>query len=150
MSNFKQHEFYIWVIGLLLFYGYLGLIIPLHGIDWFFGSPQGISAFYQHFDNLNGRYISNLIELVAVRSVILRMIMYSIISVSIILLILKLIRQTFSIRHLMLATILLLIIPNSVFSESYGSFGYFFSYAFGMICVLYHFCFISKIYPALI
>lgn len=90
-----------------------------------FGSHQGISTFYHHFDNLNGRYISNLIELVAVRSVILRMIMYSIISVSIILLILKLIRQTFSIRHLMLATMLLLIIPNSVFSESYGSFGYF-------------------------
>lgn len=63
MSNFKQHEFYIWVIGLLLFYGYLGLIIPLHGIDWFFGSHQGISTFYHHFDNLNGRYISNLIEL---------------------------------------------------------------------------------------
>ena len=145
MSNFKQHEFYIWVIGLLLFYGYLGLIIPLHGIDWFFGSHQGISTFYHHFDNLNGRYISNLIELVAVRSVILRMIMYSIISVSIILLILKLIRQTFSIRHLMLATMLLLIIPNSVFSESYGSFGYFFSYAFGMICVLYNLYFISQI-----
>ena len=145
MSNFKQHEFYIWVIGLLLFYGYLGLIIPLHGNDWFFGSHQGLRTFYHHFDNLNGRYISNLIELVAVRSVILRMIMYSIISVSIILLILKLIRQTFSIRHLMLTTILLLIIPNSVFSESYGSFSYFFSYAFGMICVLYHFCFISKI-----
>ena len=72
---------------------------------------------YHHFDNLNGRYISNLIELVAVRSVILRMIMYSIISVSIILLILKLIRQTFSIRHLMLATMLLLIIPNSVFQR---------------------------------
>ena len=82
-----------------------------------FGSHQGISTFYHHFDNLNGRYISNLIELVAVRSVILRMIMYSIISVSIILLILKLIRQTFSIRHLMLATMLLLIIPNSVFQR---------------------------------
>ena len=81
-----------------------------------FGSHQGISTFYHHFDNLNGRYISNLIELVAVRSVILRMIMYSI-SVSIILLILKLIRQTFSIRHLMLATMLLLIIPNSVFQR---------------------------------
>ena len=103
-----------------------------------FGSPQGISAFYQHFDNLNGRYISNLIELVAVRSVILRMIMYSIISVSIILLILKLIRQTFSIRHLMLATILLLIIPNSVFQRVMEAL-VIFSYAFGMICVLYHF-----------
>ena len=145
MSNFKQHEFYIWVIGLLLFYGYLGLIIPLHGIDWFFGSHQGISTFYHHFDNLNGRYISNLIELVAVRSVILRMIMYSVVAISIILLILKLISQTFSIRYLMLVTILLLIIPNSVFSESYGSFGYFFSYVFGMICVLYNFYFISKI-----
>ena len=40
MSNFKQHEFYIWVIGLLLFYGYLGLIIPLHGIDWFLKSSR--------------------------------------------------------------------------------------------------------------
>ena len=45
----------------------------------------------------------------------------------------------------MLATMLLLIIPNSVFSESYGSFGYFFSYAFGMICVLYNLYFISQI-----
>ena len=90
---------------------------------------QGISTFYHHFDNLNGRYISNLIELVAVRSVILRMIMYSIISVSIILLIIKLIRQTFSIRHLMLATMLLLIIPNSVFQREMEALATFFSYA---------------------
>ena len=60
MSNFKQHEFYIWVIGLLLFYGYLGLIIPLHGIDWFFGSHQGISTFYHHFDNLNDYVFNNI------------------------------------------------------------------------------------------
>ena len=28
MYRLKHHEFYIWMIGLILYYGYLGYIIP--------------------------------------------------------------------------------------------------------------------------
>ena len=35
MHRLKHHEFYIWMIGLILYYGYLGYIIPLHSTDWF-------------------------------------------------------------------------------------------------------------------
>ena len=39
MHRLKHHEFYIWMIGLIL---YLGYIIPLHSTDWFWGSGHGM------------------------------------------------------------------------------------------------------------
>lgn len=44
MHRLKHHEFYIWMIGLILYYGYLGYIIPLHSTDWFWGSGHGMQV----------------------------------------------------------------------------------------------------------
>ena len=61
MYRLKHHEFYIWMIGLILYYGYLGYIIPLHSTDWFWGSDH-MQVVSNAFNNFNGRYISNLLE----------------------------------------------------------------------------------------
>lgn len=90
MHRLKQHEFYIWMIGLILFYGYLGFIIPLHSTDWFWGSTHGIQVVSNAFENFNGRYISNILEFASVHSIVMRTMSFALISIFIVLLLLKL------------------------------------------------------------
>ncbi len=96
MYRLKHHEFYIWMIGLILYYGYLGYIIPLHSTDWFWGSDHGMQVVSNAFNNFNGRYISNLLEFASVHSILLRTLSFAFIS-----------------------------IPNSLFAQSYGNFEFF-------------------------
>ena len=88
MYRLKHHEFYIWMIGLILYYGYLGYIIPLHSTDWFWGSDHGMQVVSNAFNNFNGRYISNLLEFASVHSILLRTLSFAFISIFILVLLL--------------------------------------------------------------
>ena len=113
MYRLKHHEFYIWMIGLILYYGYLGYIIPLHSTDWFWGSDHGMQVVSNAFNNFNGRYISNLLEFASVHSILLRTLSFAFISIFILVLLLRLLNQFGDTNYLILSTVLLFIIPNS-------------------------------------
>ena len=113
MYRLKHHEFYIWMIGLILYYGYLGYIIPLHSTDWFWGSDHGMQVVSNAFNNFNGRYISNLLEFASVHSILLRTLSFAFISTFILVLLLRLLNQFGDTNYLILSTVLLFIIPNS-------------------------------------
>lgn len=144
MHRLKQHEFYIWMIGLILFYGYLGFIIPLHSTDWFWGSTHGIQVVSNAFENFNGRYISNILEFASVHSIVMRTMSFALISIFIVLLLLKLLNQIGNTNILIVIMVLLFIIPNSLFSQSYGNFEFFYTYVFGSCFSLYLLSFILK------
>ncbi|RIO62652.1 hypothetical protein, partial [Staphylococcus haemolyticus] len=145
MHRLKHHEFYIWMIGLILYYGYLGYIIPLHSTDWFWGSGHGMQVVSNAFNNFNGRYISNLLEFASVHSILLRTLSFAFISIFIVVLLLRLLNQFGDTNYLILSTVLLFIIPNSLFAQSYGNFEFFYTYVFGTCFSLYILSFIIKI-----
>ena len=76
------------------------------------------------FNNFNGRYISNLLEFASVHS-ILRTLSFAFISIFIVVLLLRLLNQFGDTNYLILSTVLLFIIPNSLFAQSYGNFEFF-------------------------
>lgn len=145
MLRIKQHEFYIWIIALTLFYGYLGYIIPLHGTDWFWGSTQGMQIIDSAFDNFNGRYLNNLLEFASVQFVIFRVMVYALISILLIFSILNVLGNFTSIKYVILISTLLLIIPNTLFAQSYGNFELFYTYVFGTCLSLNLLNFIIKV-----
>lgn len=145
MYRLKHHEFYIWMIGLILYYGYLGYIIPLHSTDWFWGSDHGMQVVSNAFNNFNGRYISNLLEFASVHSILLRTLSFAFISIFILVLLLRLLNQFGDTNYLILSTVLLFIIPNSLFAQSYGNFEFFYTYVFGTCFSLYILSFIIRV-----
>ena len=110
MYRLKHHEFYIWMIGLIL-YGYLGYIIPLHSTDWFWGSDHGMQVVSNAFNNFNGRYISNLLEFASVHSILLRTLSFAFISIFILVLLLRLLNQFGDTNYLILSTVYYLLYP---------------------------------------
>ena len=97
---------------MILYYGYLGYIIPLHSTDWFWGSDHGMQVVSNAFNNFNGRYISNLLEFASVHSILLRTLSFAFISIFILVLLLRLLNQFGDTNYLILSTVLLFIIPN--------------------------------------
>ena len=141
MYRLKHHEFYIWMIGLILYYGYLGYIIPLHSTDWFWGSDHGMQVVSNAFNNFNGRYISNLLEFASVHSILLRTLSFAFISIFILVLLLL----DHDTNYLILSTVLLFIIPNSLFAQSYGNFEFFYTYVLAHVFLLYILSFIIRV-----
>ncbi|RTX90059.1 hypothetical protein E2558_06535 [Staphylococcus pragensis] len=137
MFRLKQHELYIWLIGLLIFYCYIALMMPLHSSDWFWGSHQGMQAMITHFKYIDGDYISNVLAFAITQSVTLRVVSYGIISILFVLMLLKFVTYTFSTNTFILIILFIFIIPDSIFAQSYGNFELFYSYVFGTCIALY-------------
>ena len=96
------------------------------------------------FNNFNGRYISNLLEFASVHSILLRTLSFAFISIFIVVLLLRLLNQFGDTNYLILSTVLLFIIPNSLFAQSYGNFEFLYI-CFGTCFSLYILSFIIKV-----
>ncbi|MCJ1655651.1 hypothetical protein MT340_002595 [Staphylococcus sp. NRL 16/872] len=137
MFRLKQHELYIWLLGLFIFYCYIAFMMPLHSSDWFWGSHQGMQAVTNHFEQIDGDYISNLLAFAITQSATLRVVSYGTISILLVLMMLKFVTYTFSTNTFILIILFIFIIPNSIFAQSYGNFELFYSYVFGTCIALY-------------
>src|SRR5699024_10912344 len=62
---------YIYV-SLFVFFLIMSTIIPLTGDDWTWKSYLGMERLKSFFENYNGRYISNILEIIIVRCTLVR------------------------------------------------------------------------------
>lgn len=120
-----------------LFYFVLVMWVPLVYSDWQWHSVYGVKLLHTHFVDINGRYLSNLLEFYAVRSEIIRWLTYSLFSLGIILAIVQFIKVKQQTLYFMLAFGLMLIIPPSLFSHTYGWFEGFYNYVPATACMIY-------------
>ena len=61
-----------WSCGLLfLIFAVFAFLFPYSGDDWAWGSRIGLERLRIFFDNYNGRYLGNLLELAMTRSILL-------------------------------------------------------------------------------
>jgi hypothetical protein len=120
-----------------LFYFVLVMWVPLVYSDWQWHSVYGVKLLHTHFVYINGRYLSNLLEFYAVRSEIIRWLTYSLFSLGIILAIVQFIKVKQQTLYFMLVFGLMLIIPPSLFSHTYGWFEGFYNYVPATACMIY-------------
>ncbi|MBF7020059.1 hypothetical protein ISO99_09090 [Staphylococcus sp. 18_1_E_LY] len=120
-----------------LFYFVFVMWVPLVHSDWQWHSVYGIKLLRNHFVDINGRYLSNLLEFYAVRSEIIRWLTYSFFSLGIIFAIVQFIKVKQKALYFMLTFGLMLLIPPSLFSHTYGWFEGFYNYVPATVCVIY-------------
>lgn len=76
---------YQWVlIGIFVFYLIMSMLTPLIHDDLQWANPYGIKMLNEGFQSLNGRYLGNLLEIIAVRLPLFRYITYSVFALLII------------------------------------------------------------------
>lgn len=120
-----------------LFYFVFVMWIPLVHSDWQWHSVYNIKLLRNQFVEINGRYLSNLLEFYAVRSEIIRWLTYSVFSLSIILAIVNFIKVKQKALYFMLAFSSMLIIPPSLFSHTYGWFEGFYNFVPATACLVF-------------
>jgi hypothetical protein len=129
-----------------LFYLVFVMWVPLVHSDWQWHSVYGVKLLHSHFVDINGRYLSNLLEFYAVRSEIIRWLTYSLFSLSMILAIVQFIKAKQQVLYFMLAFALMLIIPPSLFSHTYGWFEGFYNYVPATACMIYSLWYVIAIF----
>lgn len=128
---------YIIISLVMLFFFILSILIPLTGDDWTWKSTRGIARLNNFFDNYNGRYLSNILEIVSVRSTLFRVFLMTTFSTLLIYLISKISYRENNISKLLTPTILVLLLPISVFSQTFGWTAGYVNYVISVVSILF-------------
>ncbi|UOB21209.1 DUF6056 family protein [Macrococcus armenti] len=118
---------------IFLFYFIVSICIPLTGDDWTWKSAEGIKRLKSGFYNYNGRYISNVLEIILVRSSILKVLFMTFTSYYTLIFINKIIDNKL---HPFVSFILICLLPIPVFAQTYGWVAGFVNYNISILLVL--------------
>lgn len=134
---------YQWLLLIIFtFYLIMSILTPLIHDDLQWGSAYGIDMLKEGFQSLNGRYLGNTFEIIAVRIPILRFISYSVCALSVIALIFQFqtdMKSQCSERNFSYLVIFMfmLLIPTTMYSQIYGWFAGFYNYVPATLCALF-------------
>lgn len=137
LKKMKVKSIYLYMIFVVL----LALTVMLSHDDFFWGSSSGAIQFKKNFDGYNGRYIGNMVILLMTRSIFFRVVVYSIVSISIPILISKITPKKINMSFIIF---LLMTIPMSIFSQTFGWFSGFANYNISTALLLLIFYLIFK------
>ncbi|MCU7557525.1 DUF6056 family protein [Macrococcus capreoli] len=118
---------------IFLFYLIMSMCIPLTGDDWTWKSARGIERLQSWFDNYNGRYISNILEIVLVRASLLKVLFMTVVSFLTVVYMNKLMHFKL---HPLISFILVCLLPLPVFAQTYGWVAGYVNYNISILLVL--------------
>ncbi|MDT2781819.1 hypothetical protein P7H41_07645 [Vagococcus fluvialis] len=121
----------IWIYSLFIFI--MSIVVILSWDDYFWASSHGMAQLHNNFEGYNGRYLGNLLIMGITRSVILRVIIYTIINVGIAVIIYKLLEEKVKMEYIIF---ILLTIPIGIFKQTYGWFSGFANYNISSLFIL--------------
>lgn len=124
-----------------IFVTFLSLTVVLSHDDFFWGTSSGYNLLKNNFEGYNGRYLGNLIIILMTRSVLFRVLVYAVTSVSIPILISKILSDRIKMRYIIF---LLMTIPIGIFRQTFGWFSGFANYNVSTALLLLIFYLILK------
>ncbi|WP_436861767.1 DUF6056 family protein [Staphylococcus caeli] len=137
MRILNINKTYLIIAGLFIFYILMAFFTPLTHDDWDWYSQYGIQMLQERFANLNGRYLGNMLEIVAVRIDLFRWLTYAVMSILILWVISRFAQHSNDKVNYMLAFILMLTIPSEIYKQTYGWFAGFYNYVPATFCALF-------------
>ncbi|CDR25940.1 hypothetical protein [Staphylococcus schweitzeri] len=148
MKTIQLHKTTMILIAILLFYTFMGILLPLmhDDLQWF--SNYNTDILKVGFASLNGRYIGNIFEIIAVHVSWLRWLSFGLISTGIIWMIMLITQCKDWASYYLLAFSLMLIMPSTIYADTYGWFAGFYNYATSTLISLYiiYYCINAIIY----
>ncbi|MFC0423536.1 DUF6056 family protein [Lactiplantibacillus plajomi] len=126
------------VIGFVfIFFFVLGIVTPLTGDDWTWGSQIGLNRLANGYVGYNGRLLSNTLEILITRVAIIRISLFAIVCTLLVYLTVRVaVAQSARPWHYLLAGGLFMSISTAVYAQSFGWFAGFINYVFGMVLIL--------------
>lgn len=115
MKLLRINKTYLTVTALFIFYIFMAMLTPLTHDDWDWYSHYGIQMLQERFTNLNGRYLGNMLEIIAVRLDWFRWLSYAVFSISIIWIIGRFVNEAKILYYYLCAFILMLTIPSDIY-----------------------------------
>lgn len=144
IMNYKIKKNLNLLIELLLifsFYIIIGRLLIHSGDDWAWGGEIGMNRLENRFDNYNGRYFGNILEMIITRNMFFRLIIYAGINTGIISLMYKLLDSKFLPRYLFF---MMLIIPIGIYGQTFGWLAGFANYNLSTFFLLLTYYLVSK------
>ena len=115
-KKINKKDFYE-IIVIFIVYLVIGRLLIHSGDDWAWGGEIGMERLRNSFDNYNGRYIGNLVEMLITRNMIMRLIIYSLVNTGIVFLLYELLNRKFEPRYFFL---IILIISIDIYNQCTG------------------------------
>lgn len=131
---------------IFIYFFYLSYNTPLTGDDWTWGTDRGITRLQNYFSGYNGRYLSNLLEIVLTRSDILRYLTMATFSAFLVYLLGKITTERNNITYFLLSFILLLVMPVSIYSQTFAWTAGFVNYVISLVLLLMYLVITKNIY----
>ncbi|MGO1997235.1 MAG: DUF6056 family protein [Staphylococcus equorum] len=145
MKSLNLDKMYLTLTALFLFYYFMAFFLPLTHDDWDWYSQYGVQMWQEKYANLNGRYLGNILETVAVRLDWFRWISYALISMAMIYIIVRFTHNTKQPLYYLIAFILMVTIPSEIYKQTYGWFAGFYNYVPATLCVVFILWFIVTV-----
>lgn len=120
----------------MIFFFYLAYNIPLTGDDWTWGTERGLTRLKNYFDGYNGRYVSNVFEIILTRSDLLRYIVMAFFSMSLIYLIGELYDDREQLFYRSLAFVILLLMPVNMLAQTFAWTAGYVNYVISLVALL--------------
>lgn len=139
-KNINKKDLYE-IIVIFIVYLVIGRLLIHSGDDWAWGGEIGMERLRNGFDNYNGRYIGNLVEMLITRNMIMRLIIYSLVNTGIIFLLYELLNRKFEPRYFFL---IMLLIPIDIYKQTYGWLAGFANYNISTFFILLIFYLVQK------
>lgn len=128
MNQLKQHEQICGYIGIILFYFIMAILTPLSFVDWHWYLNSHLHSLGQDLMRNNGRYLGNFLEILAMHSSLFRSFSYIIFSCLIIYMCTLIGGVNKKYTYVLISFVLLIMIPSSIYSETYAWFAGFYNY----------------------
>jgi len=137
-KKIKINNTFLLVIGIIFFFFlYLSYNTPLTGDDWTWGTDKGISRLQSFFYGYNGRYLSNIFEILLTRMDILRYLTMAAFSTALICFLGRVINiNKDDNTPYLLSFILLLAMPANIYSQTFGWTAGFVNYVTSLVFLL--------------
>lgn len=114
-----KNNVYWFCLGVFMFYLFIAYNTPLTHDDWTWGTSIGWARLENWFNNYNGRYLGNLLEIFVTRSEIGRILLIGIFS-SLIVMFSAILAKQDKLFFYILSFLAFLCVPNNMFAQTYA------------------------------
>lgn len=134
----------IFYLLLFAFFLVVSFCTPLTGDDWTWGTSKGIERLQDFFKDYNGRYASNILEIIMTRYAIIRLVFFAVFSTLLIILTGKLIPHKTDVSS-KIAFFLFLLVPTAIYAQTFGWLAGFVNYVPSIVLLLVYLVWVKNI-----
>ncbi|WP_010308569.1 DUF6056 family protein [Kurthia senegalensis] len=131
---------------IIVYFGWLTWNTPLTGDDWTWQSSLGMDRLHTFFANYNGRYVSNILEIILVRSEWLRIVFHAFVTFGLLYFMTKVTTKKPTKSVFLLAFILVFSMSTKIFAQTFGWTAGFVNYIVSIVLILVYLTIVKRVF----